>query len=255
MNKFRLLNIEHKDPCMNLAIEEAIAMEVGSGKSSPTLRLWRNVNAVVIGRFQRADFEVDLAECEKHHVSVTRRFTGGGAVYHDEGNLNCAVSMPRDHPVIGKTVSTPYEILGASLVSVLESLGLRACINSNSVYIDGKKISGMAGAMDWGVVFQHCTFLVNTNVDIMSKVLKPANGNASKRYVHSKRQEVTTLNAQLGRDVSVSEMGPLFAKAFGAVWGVELIEGDLRSDEKLLAQELYEKKYLNGEYAVHIVNT
>ncbi len=252
MDKWRLLDVEYKDPCMNLAIEEAVARAVGSSRSPPTIRFWRNLNAVVVGRFQRADYEVDLDECEKYGVSVIRRVTGGGAVYHDEGNLNCAISLPYKHPMIGKTVSTLYEILGASLVWALNSLGLRAYMNSNNIYIDGKKISGMAGAMNWGVAFHHCTFLVSTNVNIMSKVLKPANSKVSKKYVQSKREEVTTLKAQLARDISVSEIKLLLTKAFEAVGGIELIEGDLRNEEKLLAQELYEKKYLNNGYTISI---
>jgi len=250
MERWRLLDIEFKNPCMNLAVEEAVARTIGSDISPPTVRFWRNINAVVIGRFQKVDHEVDLDECKRNGISVVRRFTGGGAVYHDNGNLNCAISLPCKHPLIEKAVPTLYRILGTSLIEGLNSLGLESYMNSNSIYIDGKKISGMAGAINWGASFHHCTFLVSTNIDIMRKVLKPANCNASKKYVQSKREEVTTLEDQLSRTVSISEAKALLTKALEVVWGIKLVEGDLTSEEKSLAQELCEEKYLTSGNAI-----
>ncbi len=256
MERWRLLEVEHRDPRMNLAIEEAVARFVGINISPPTIRFWRNINAVVIGRFQRADYEVNFDECKRYKVSVVRRFTGGGAVYQDDGNLNCAVSLPCSHRLIKRTIPTIYEILGKSLINGLYSLGLRAHMNSNAVYIDGKKISGMAGAINWGTAFHHCTFLVNTNIDIMSKVLKPATIEASKKYVQSKREVVTTIDIQLGRDVSVLDVQQKLINALETVSGMELFKGGLADKEKLLAQELHRDKYSNSEHAILLeVNT
>jgi lipoate-protein ligase A len=250
MERWRLIDIAHKDPRMNLAIEEAIARAVGGRISPPTVRFWVNRNAVVIGRFQSADYEVDLQECRKYGVAVLRRFTGGGAVYQDDGNLNCAVALPCDHTLFRKSVPTLYSILGGALVEGLKSFGLEASMKSNSIYIDDKKISGMAGALDWGAAFHHCTLLVSANIGIMFKVLKPTTNFAQCKYVRSKVEGVTTLKSQLGRNIAMPEVKHTIARALEIVWGVELIEGPLSNEEKMLAQKLCEEKYSNSEHAI-----
>ena len=87
-SSWRLLDLEYADAPSNLALEEAIAGQVGEGKSPSTLRLWRNRNAAIIGENQSAYAEVRLGACKELGAEVVRRFTGGGAVYHDLGNLN-----------------------------------------------------------------------------------------------------------------------------------------------------------------------
>lgn len=250
MQRWRLLDAEHEDPRMNLALEEAIARSVGSYISPPTVRFWINKKAVVIGRFQRADYEVDLEECKKHGVAVLRRFTGGGAVYHDEGNLNCAIALPCEHPFFKKSVPTLYSILGKALLRGLKIWGLNAHMKSNSIYIDDKKISGMAGALEWGAAFHHCTFLVNSDVSLMFRVLKPVVNLAQSKYVRSKLEEVTTLKTQLKRDITMPEVKLQLARALEITWGIKLIEGVLSKEEKMLSRELHEEKYSNSEYAI-----
>ena len=88
-----------RDPRTNLAREEAIARHVGADDAAPTpvLRLWRNAPCAVVGRFQLAAAEVDLAATAALRAPVLRRFTGGGTVWHDPGNLNVSVVLrPED---------------------------------------------------------------------------------------------------------------------------------------------------------------
>src|SRR5436309_15265111 len=82
---------------MNLAVEEAIPRMVGEGKSPSTVRFWHNSNTIVIGCFQSAKLEVNMQACKETGTEIVRRFTGGGAVYYDSGNLNYAISLPKGH--------------------------------------------------------------------------------------------------------------------------------------------------------------
>ncbi|MEM3571714.1 MAG: hypothetical protein QW589_07300 [Candidatus Bathyarchaeia archaeon] len=91
--RLRLLEIEYSDPYMNLALEEAIFRKLFNGESQATLRFWRNFSAVVIGRFQCISLEVNEEACKRYGIQIVRRITGGGAVYHDEGNLNYSIFL------------------------------------------------------------------------------------------------------------------------------------------------------------------
>jgi lipoate-protein ligase A len=112
MNSLRVLLYETpEDPYMNLAFEEAFVRVLSLRNPCPTLRIWRNKNAAVIGYFQKADEEVKLDVASKYDVAITRRFTGGGAVYHDLGNINYAIAVKSDE----KEREVPDMYLNSSL--------------------------------------------------------------------------------------------------------------------------------------------
>src|SRR5881628_1017661 len=101
LETWRLVDLEYRDnPFMNLAVEEAIPRMVGEGKAPSTVRFWHNSNTIVLGCFQSAELEVNFEECKETGTKVVRRFTGGGAVYHDGGNLNYAISLRRGHRIV-----------------------------------------------------------------------------------------------------------------------------------------------------------
>src|SRR2546427_2678282 len=84
---------------MNLAVEEAIPRVVGEGKSPSTVRFWHNSNTIVIGCFQSARLEVNMEACKETETEIVRRFTGGGAGYHDSGDFEYALSLRKGHPL------------------------------------------------------------------------------------------------------------------------------------------------------------
>ena len=137
------------DQPMNIAMEEAIARSVGNGELDNTVRLWRNRNAVVIGRFQCARSEVNFDACRQNNVDIIRRFTGGGAVYQDLGNLNFSISIRSDSltktDVFGFLPSLSFPVMKA-----LKTLGLSLCLNGMKIKtLDGYKVSGLAGCIRW----------------------------------------------------------------------------------------------------------
>ena len=108
--------------------------------------------------------EANLEARKKYGATIVRRFTGGGAVYHDYGNLNYAISIRNDHPLVPNDVLEIYKVLSVGIIEGLRLLGLTAeFIPVNDIQIDGKEVSGMAASLNWGAVFvtAHC-WLVQT---------------------------------------------------------------------------------------------
>src|SRR5215831_6317193 len=119
---WRLLDVEFRNnPFMNLAVEEAIPRMVGEGNVPNTVRFWHNSNTIVIGCFQSAKLEVNMEACKQTGTTIVRRFTGGGAVYHDAGNLNYAISLQKgDKLVQSNNLQTVFEKLSEGTVAGLQ---------------------------------------------------------------------------------------------------------------------------------------
>ena len=248
--EWRLLEVEWpEDPYLNLAAEEAIARAVGEGVAPTTLRFWRNANAVVIGAFQCASLEVRSHECLKHGVKVVRRFTGGGAVYHDIRNLNFAVSFRKPSPIPGDSIMKAYEAVGKAIVSGFGKLGVEAeFVPINDIQVRGRKICGMAGTLSRSLLFVHGCILVGSNLEILSRVLNVPKEKLEAKGVGKVRARVTTLIDELGREVGMDEVKDALKRGFEEVFDVEIVPGELTEWERKMINELYEKKYSTIEW-------
>jgi lipoate-protein ligase A len=241
---WRLLDVEYPDPYMNLALEEAIPLNVGKGESPNTIRFWRNSNAVVIGNFQSAEREVNLDRCNKHQTAVVRRFTGGGAVYHDLGNLNCAISVHRDRPLIKTDLGETFDKLSQGVIEGLKLLGAPARYGPpNSIQVNGRKISGGAGAMKSGFVFHHCSILVSSDLERLLEVLSSSENSVGEPCVRSVRKDVSTLSIELGRELAITEVKDSLRRGFEKAFAIRLAEAGTTIEERALAEKLYSEKY------------
>jgi lipoate-protein ligase A len=127
VSSWRRLDLSYESAFMNLALEEALALNTFSEGTQllPTVRFWVNPRAVVIGRFQEASSEVDIARCKLSDVQVARRFTGGGAVFHDEGTLNFTIiSKPSERPSVSEFQDQNLRLV----LQAFDSLGLSGSI-------------------------------------------------------------------------------------------------------------------------------
>lgn len=172
-----LVSLPPLDPYENLAIEEALFD--GSGDSA--LFLWQNRRAVVVGRNQDCRSECRVAELEADGGTLARRLTGGGAVYHDAGNLNFSYISDGN---------SAFDVV----LDAVRSLGVDAELSGrNDLLADGRKFSGSAFLNARGRRLHHGTILVSTDLSALERYLSPPAAKLSAHGVASVRSRVCNL--------------------------------------------------------------
>lgn len=142
------------DPAFSLALEEHL---LRSYPGEEFFMLWRDLPAVVCGRNQNVYEEVNVALAEKSGVEVIKRFSGGGTVYHDEGNVN--------YTFISDSQGASYERFITPIISALREMGVPAELSGTSdITVCGRKISGNAQAQTGGRVLHHGTLLYSSDL-------------------------------------------------------------------------------------------
>ncbi len=245
------MDVEYRDdPFMNLAVEEAIPRAVGEGKVPSTVRFWHNSNTIVLGCFQSAELEVNFEACKEIGTEVVRRFTGGGAVYHDSGNLNYAVSLKKGHPLVPDTdLQLVFQKLSEGAVQGLRNLGVKAEFQPiNDISVNGKKVSGAAGSVRWGTIFHHGCILVASDLAILGRVLNVPKAKLADKHVASVQKRVTTIRDELQRDVTTGDVRDAIIRGIETSYNVALEQGALTGREMSLAKELYDTKYSRPEW-------
>jgi len=248
---WRLLDETEACPEFNLACEEAIARAA----EKPTVRLWQNSRCVVLGRYQVREAEVDLESCAAAKIPVYRRFTGGGAVYHDSGNLNVSIVLPSGSPVLQSNrelarVPQAYSLVLHPLANALRCMGLRPQISARELSLGGRKISGAAAWLGRDAVLAHATLLLDSDLEILAGVLdgpgEPENDRWEK--TRSRRVPVTSLVREGVVDATSALVRLTIVSAFAAWFGVVLQTGTMSAGEIVLANRLLAGKYSRPEW-------
>jgi lipoate-protein ligase A len=156
------------DPALNIEREAHYMMAV----EAPSYRVWRSTDSVVLGRFLEPASEVDVSLAVRLGVPVLKRPSGGGAVFHDLGNVNYSIYLPRNLSPVGR-VEDGLRALSFPVIDVLEQYGVPwSWEPPNNICINGLKISGSAQARSGEHLVHHGTLLVSTNLKRLGSLLK-----------------------------------------------------------------------------------
>jgi lipoate-protein ligase A len=192
-------NEETTDPRINLAIEEHLLRNVQLVE--PLLLFYINAPSVILGRNQNSVEEIDPDFVRENHIHVVRRLSGGGAVYHDLGNLNFSFITH------GRENLHNFEKFTRPVMDVLRGLGVDAALQGKSdIFVAGKKVSGNAQYAAAGRMFSHGTILFDTNLENMLRAINPKQTQIESKAVQSVRSFVTNLREHLSEAMDIVEL-------------------------------------------------
>ena len=210
INKIKLYEGNSFDPYLNLATEQYLMETVG--EDACILFLWQNQNTVVIGKNQNPWKECRTALLNEEGGSLARRLSGGGAVFHDLGNLNFTFLLPQSEYDLDRQF--------AVIAEAMNLLGLQAERSGrNDMLVNGRKFSGNAFYKNGKQAYHHGTLLVDVDMDKLSRYLNPSKAKLQAKGVDSVRSRVVNLR-ELNPKITIESVKKAMAAAFESVYAL-----------------------------------
>lgn len=230
------------DPMYNLAFEEYCFKHLDLKEDY--VILWINGPAIIIGKNQNTLEEVNADYVKEKEIKVVRRITGGGAVYHDLGNLNFSIiSMSTDSEKID------FKKYNIPIVKSLEKISIQCELSGrNDITLDGKKFSGIAQSVWKKRVLNHGTLLFNTELDVLSNALNVKQDKIESKGVKSVKGRVTNIKPHIKDDIDIYEFRDVLLKNIFAMEGLEPEEHKLSPEELDGIQSLFKEKYSTWDW-------
>lgn len=219
------------DPWMNLAVEEYLLESLRDGQF--ILYLWQNQNTVVIGKNQNPWKECRTELLESEGGRLARRLSGGGAVFHDTGNLNFTFLMGRGDYNLDKQLSV--------ILSAVNALGIQAeKTGRNDIAVEGRKFSGNAFCFRKTGAYHHGTLLVSADMEKLSRYLQVSTEKIRSKGIESVRARVANLS-EFRPGLAIEEVAEAVSAAFLELYGYAEPVKDTGWMDKNALDGLYDK--------------
>ncbi len=233
--QWTFIDIPTTDPAFNLAMEQYVFDVLPRDRNY--FILWQNDNAVIIGRHQNTMAEINEPYIRENGIRVVRRLSGGGAVYHDLGNLNFTYIQDAS-----SGIQLDLAMFCRPLAQAISALGANAEVNGrNDITIDGRKFSGNAQYVKEGRVMHHGTIMFDSDLSRAGLALTPDPEKVAAKGVKSVRSRMTTVSEHLTGNITLAEFKKLLLEKLFEGQPMEeytLTESDIAAIEKL-RQERY----------------
>lgn len=229
------LDSQSYDSYYNLALEEYLFSTLPEGEQC--LFLWQNANTVVVGKNQNTLEEINQEYIERNHIKVVRRLSGGGAVYHDMGNLNFTIITDKED-----FARFNFKIFVEPVIKTLAAYGITAEFTGrNDLIIDGKKFCGNSQYSKGKRVLHHGCIMLDSNLDSVQNALKVKKEKFQSKSVKSVKSRVTTINANTKVHLSMEEFKQSLRKNVAA--DGEVKEYQISPEDVIQIEFLQKEKY------------
>lgn len=222
IEKLRIFQGFGVNPHENLAIEKRLMDTTEPGVC--TLYLWQNQNTVVIGKNQNAWVECRTTLLEQEGGKLARRLSGGGAVFHDVGNLNFTFTVRNEDYDLDRQLSVIARACAEAGIEVERS-------GRNDLIASGRKFSGNAFYHNSTHAYHHGTLMIDVDMDKLQRYLNPPKAKLEAKGVASVRSRVVNLT-ELSEGLTCDKMRSHMVKAFSEVYGLPAQEISLTDADK-----------------------
>lgn len=232
------IQLENNDPYFCLAAEEYLLKNF----SEDIFMLWQSDNTVVVGKHQNAMAEINYPFVLKNGITVARRISGGGTVFHDAGNVNFAYIKN-----VGSPSEISFKLFTEPVVKALAKLGIEATTSGrNDLLVEGKKISGNAEHVFKNRVLHHGTLLFNSNLETLGQSIKVIPGKYHGKAVQSNRSIVTNIFPFLKKEWLVNDFSTFLLDV--QLENSENVVYGLKEEDNLAIQKLVDEKFKTWEW-------
>ena len=218
---FKIFNVKNDslNPAYNLALEEYLC-----SLGQEVFMLWSNEPSIILGRFNDVNQCVDVDECRNSNVNIVRRNSGGGAVYHDLGNINYSFIL-HDKKIYS------LSFFADIVIKILYDIGINGSLEftHNDIMLDGSKISGTAQYHHNNIILHHGTLLFDSDLSMIQKLLRRSG-------------RVTNIRPALRHELNISE----FMNKLRDNIGGEFMT--LTQEQIQRVNDLMQRKYLNPKW-------
>ncbi|KAA0966815.1 lipoate--protein ligase [Sporosarcina sp. ANT_H38] len=230
------------DPHINLAIEEYVLKNMDIDKDS-FLLFYINEPSIIVGKNQNTIEEIDTEYVEANGIHVVRRLSGGGAVYHDLGNLNYSFLTKDD----GESFRN-FKKVTEPVVQALAEMGVKAeLLGRNDILVEGRKVSGNAQFSTNGRMFSHGTLMFDTEIERVVSALKVRKDKIESKGIKSIRSRVANISEFLNDSMTIEQFRMEILKSiFGGEEKIQYLE--LTDEDWTNIRELSAERYGNWDW-------
>ena len=241
---FFVKNGNIRDAAFHFSVEELFTRYIK--KTKPVLMLWQADKTVMLGNNQIVEAELDKEFAESSAIQIVRRSSGGGAIYTDTGTVLYTLIEP-----ITEEAKTHREKLAANIIFALKEMGVTARREGrNDILVEGRKISGLAQYTVGNHVCTHGSLLYDTDLEVLTRVLKPNEEKLHPKGITSIRSRVTTIKPYIPENFKVPEFIDALKKALLSDKDFELYE--LNVDELIKVNRIKNDKYANHNWNLNL---
>ena len=235
----KLIYLKTTEAYYNLAAEEYFFTIL----NEPVFMFWQNSDSIIVGKNQNTLSQINYDAVRNGNIPVVRRLSGGGAVFHDMGNLNYTYIIPDRSDLY-----LDFKFFSEPIISVLKTLGINAVLSGrNDIYIADKKISGNAQYIKDNKILHHGTLLFQTNLNKLEQYLQPDPEKIQSKGIDSIRNAVTNINEHVKTNISPIKFKDLMFGYLAQNYnGVEIYE--VKKDDETGIRGLRDYKYGTWEW-------